>query len=32
VSWATQLYEISDGRAEPRMKLPGWSYQIVQVR
>jgi len=32
VSWATQLYEVTDGRAEPRMKLPGWSYQIVQVR
>jgi hypothetical protein len=32
VSWATQLYEVVNGRAEPRMKLPGWSYQIVQVR
>lgn len=31
-NWATQIYEIVDGRAETRTKLPGWSYQIVQVR
>jgi hypothetical protein len=32
VKWATQLYEIVDGAAEPRVQLPGWSYQFVKVR
>jgi hypothetical protein len=32
VNWATQLYEIVDGAAEPRVQLPGWSYQFVKVR
>jgi hypothetical protein len=31
-SYATQLYEVVDGRAEPRVKLPGWSYQFVKLR
>lgn len=31
-NYATQLYEIVDGRAEPRVKLPGWSYQFVKLR
>ncbi|HEY8947008.1 MAG TPA: hypothetical protein VIM73_22345 [Polyangiaceae bacterium] len=31
-NWATQLYEITDGIAEPRVKLPGWSYQFVKLR
>lgn len=31
-NWATQMYEVVDGRAEARARLPGWSYQIVQVR
>jgi hypothetical protein len=30
--YATQLYEISDGVATPRVKLPGWSYQFVKLR
>jgi hypothetical protein len=32
VNWATQLYEIVDGAAEPRVRLPGWSYQFVKLR
>ena len=31
-NWATQLYEVVAGRAEPRVKLPGWSYQFVKLR
>jgi hypothetical protein len=31
-NWATQLYEVADGRAEPRLKLPGWSYQLIKLR
>jgi hypothetical protein len=31
-NWATQLYEVADGAAEPRVKLPGWSYQFVKLR
>lgn len=31
-NWATQLYEVVDGEAEPRVKLPGWSYQFVKLR
>lgn len=31
-NWATQIYEVVNGHAEARAKLPGWSYQIVQVR
>ena len=31
-NWATQLYEVTEGRAEPRVKLPGWSYQFVKLR
>jgi len=31
-SYATQLYEVIDGRAEPYVKLPGWSYQFVKLR
>jgi hypothetical protein len=31
-NWATQLYEVAEGRAEPRVKLPGWSYQFVKLR
>lgn len=30
--YATQLYEIVDGVATPRVKLPGWSYQFVKLR
>lgn len=30
--WATQLYEVAEGRASPRVKLPGWSYQFVELR
>ena len=32
VNYATQLYEVSDGRATPYVKLPGWSYQFRQLR
>jgi hypothetical protein len=31
-NYATQIYEVVSGRAERRVALPGWSYQIVQVR
>jgi hypothetical protein len=31
-SWATQVYEVTDGMATPRVKLPGWSYQFVKLR
>lgn len=31
-NWATQLYEVEDGRASPHVKLPGWSYQFVKLR
>jgi hypothetical protein len=31
-NWATQLYEVAEGRALPRVKLPGWSYQLVKLR
>jgi hypothetical protein len=31
-NWATRIYEVVDGRAQARARLPGWSYQIVQVR
>ena len=31
-NWATQVYEVVDDRAEPRVKLPGWSYQFVKLR
>ena len=32
VNYATQLYEVKDGIAEPYVKLPGWSYQFVKLR
>jgi hypothetical protein len=32
VSYATQLYEVVDGIAQPYVKLPGWSYQFAQLR
>jgi hypothetical protein len=32
VNYATQLYEVSSGRATPYVKLPGWSYQFRQLR
>ena len=31
-NWATQIHEVTDGTAFPRVKLPGWSYQLVKVR
>jgi hypothetical protein len=31
-SWATQIFEVVDGRATPSVKLPGWSYQFVKLR
>jgi hypothetical protein len=31
-SYATQLYEVTDGTATPYVKLPGWSYQFVKLR
>ena len=31
-NWATQLYEVAEGRATPRVKLPGWSYQFIKLR
>jgi hypothetical protein len=31
-NWATQIHEVADGSASPRVKLPGWSYQLVKVR
>lgn len=31
-NYATQLFEVVDGAAEPRIKLPGWSYQFVKLR
>jgi hypothetical protein len=31
-NWATQIHEVVDGRASPRVKLPGWSYQFVKLR
>ncbi len=30
-NWATQIHEVADGSASPRVKLPGWSYQLVKV-
>jgi hypothetical protein len=30
--YATQLYELVDGRATPYVQLPGWSYQFVKLR
>jgi len=32
VNWATQLYQVTDDRAEARVQLPGWSYQMVKLR
>jgi hypothetical protein len=32
VNWATQLYQVTEGRAESRVQLPGWSYQMVKLR
>lgn len=32
VGYATQLYEVVDGVATPRVSLPGWSYQFVKLR
>jgi hypothetical protein len=32
VNWATQVYEVTEGLAEPRVQLPGWSYQMVELR
>lgn len=29
--YATQVYEVLDGTVTPRVKLPGWSYQIVEL-
>ena len=31
-NWATQVHEVVDGVASPRVKLPGWSYQFVKLR
>lgn len=31
-NYATELYEVEDGVAAPRVKLPGWSYQFVKLR
>jgi hypothetical protein len=31
-NYATQLYEVVDGRARPYVELPGWSYQFVKLR
>lgn len=31
-NWATQIHEVAGGTASPRVKLPGWSYQLVKVR
>lgn len=31
-NWKSQVYEIEDGAASPRVKVPGWSYQYVKVR
>jgi hypothetical protein len=31
-NWATQVYEVTGDSAEPRVKLPGWSYQLVKLR
>jgi hypothetical protein len=31
-NWATQLYEVTGDSAVPRVKLPGWSYQLVKLR
>jgi hypothetical protein len=28
----TQLYEIKDGRADPFVKVPGWSYMFEKIR
>ena len=31
--WAgTQLYEVADERAEPYVKVPGWSYMFQKIR
>jgi hypothetical protein len=32
VNWATQLYQVTEGGAESRVQLPGWSYQMVKLR
>jgi len=31
-NYATRIYEVVDGRASPRVQLPGWSYQFVKLR
>jgi hypothetical protein len=31
-SFATQIFEVTDGQATPYVKLPGWSYQFVKLR
>jgi hypothetical protein len=31
-NWASQLWEVVGDVAEPRVKLPGWSYQFVELR
>jgi hypothetical protein len=30
--YATQVYEVTEGSASPRVQLPGWSYQLVELR
>jgi hypothetical protein len=30
--YATQIFELKDDVAVPRVKLPGWSYQFVKLR
>jgi hypothetical protein len=31
-NWESQVYELEDGAASPRVKVPGWSYQHVKIR
>ena len=31
-NWATQVHEVVGGRASPRARLPGWSYQFEKLR
>jgi hypothetical protein len=31
-NWESQVYELEDGAAYPRVKVPGWSYQYVKIR
>jgi hypothetical protein len=31
-NYESQVYQIEDGVAQPRVKVPGWSYQFVKLR